>query len=116
MVFTITLAGLRMHACHGVTPEERRTGGEYSVDLTVEAEAREPLDDDVANTVSYADLYEIVAREMGRPAALLETVAVRIAEAVRASDSRVISGCVAITKLRPPIPGCQGSATVTLKF
>jgi len=55
------LHGLRFFGHHGVSAAERRAGGEFAVDLEVEADtARAMVTDDVADTVNYVDLYGVV--------------------------------------------------------
>ncbi len=76
------LHGLRFFGHHGVSAAERRTGGEFTVDLEVEADtARAMVTDDVADTVNYVDLYGVVRTivEEGE-FHLLEAMASRIAE------------------------------------
>lgn len=80
----LVLAGLRFFGHHGVSQEERREGGQFTVDLEVEADITQALvSDDVADTVNYVDLYHLVQQvvEEGQ-FHLLEAMASRIAEDV----------------------------------
>ncbi|HVB53620.1 MAG TPA: dihydroneopterin aldolase [Candidatus Acidoferrales bacterium] len=57
----LVLHGLRFFGHHGVSAAERRAGGEFTVDLDVEADlGRAQVSDEVADTVNYVDLYEAV--------------------------------------------------------
>ncbi|MGC1183754.1 MAG: dihydroneopterin aldolase [Candidatus Dormiibacterota bacterium] len=97
----LILAGLRFFGHHGVSQEERDQGGEFTVDLEVEADiARALVSDDVSDTVNYVDLYQLVRHvvEEGQ-FHLLEAMASRIAEAVLGLP-RVERVKVSITK--PP--------------
>ena len=75
----IVLKNVRVHACHGVLPQERLTGGDFIVNLKVKCSIRRALQtDDVADTLNYAELNRIIEREMQMPSCLLEHVAGRI--------------------------------------
>ncbi|HUY09076.1 MAG TPA: dihydroneopterin aldolase [Candidatus Dormibacteraeota bacterium] len=80
----LVLKGLRFFGHHGVSAAERQAGGEFRVDLEVEADVvRAQATDDVADTVNYVDLYEVV-RAIVEDAQfhLVEAMASYIAEAV----------------------------------
>lgn len=108
----ISLEGLRLQAQHGVMPQERRVGATFRVDLQVGWPRTEALRSDrLSDTVSYADLYEIVKREMKVPSQLIEHVAGRIAQAIANDypDYRWLR--LKITKLNPPIGAdCEGAS------
>lgn len=107
----IFIAGLRMRACHGVLPQERVVGGDFEVNLSVEYDiTRAMASDDVADTLSYADLSDLVRREMAVPSNLLEHVAGRIARAIVQRWPEVQSVNLSITKLNPPMGAdCDGA-------
>lgn len=107
----IFIAGLRMRACHGVLPQERVVGGDFEVNLSVEYDiTRAMASDDVADTLSYADLSDLVRREMAVPSNLLEHVAGRIARAIVQRWPEVQSVNLSITKLNPPMGAdCAGA-------
>lgn len=114
-MMTITLDSLRFYAYHGVGAQERIVGNDFEVTLSVQIPAT--ASDDLASTVSYADLAEVVRREMSVPSDLIEHVAVRISRAVEAEFPAVAGGSVKVAKLKPPIPGAElRSASVTLDF
>lgn len=116
MLFTVSLKTVRFQARHGVFPQERCVGNEFIVDLQVSYPAPGNNTDDIADTISYADLYTIVAGEMNEPSDLLEHVARRIVEAVRQSCPLATSIRISIEKVRPPIAGMAGNAAVCLDW
>lgn len=117
MEFEISLNNLVFYAYHGVLEEERKTGNEFRVDLTVVIPYDETIkEDDISGTVSYADLYEIVSEEIKTPRKLLEKIASDIADKIKTQFSDIKRGEVRIEKVKPPIPGMLGTASVTLKF
>lgn len=120
---TVGLEDVRFHGYHGVMAQERAVGNEFAVDLRVTvtlppaAEGlKAAMRDDIEATVSYAGLYECVERQMRRPSALIEHVAARIVDDVASRWTAVGTVEVRIRKVAPPIPGCDGSAAVTLRW
>lgn len=107
----IYIAGLRLYAFHGVMPQERLVGGEFEVTISVDYDiSRAMVSDDVTDTLSYADLCDLVKSEMAVPSNLLEHVAGRIARAVIDRWPQVDSVSLSITKLNPPMGAdCNGA-------
>ena len=112
----ISLDDMRFCAYHGVMEQERRVGGEYNVSLTVEADLADAArTDDVADTINYAELYELVKREMAIPSKLLEHVAARIGQRAIEVYERITAVTVKVTKLNPPMGGDSKGASVEIK-
>lgn len=114
----ITLAGMVFFGRHGVNPEETALGQRFGADLSVFLDlTRAGVTDDVADTVSYAALYKLVRNEIeGEPSKLLEHLAGRIMQRVLASDPRIESARLRITKLNPPLKGStSGEASVVVE-
>lgn len=113
----IRLDDLRFYAYHGVMPQERVVGGDYSVSLLLEVTdaAAAVLDDRLEGTVNYADVVRTVAAQMAEPSALLEHVAGRVARAVVSRFRRVAWAEVTVRKLNPPMGAQCGGAAVTLR-
>lgn len=114
---TIALEHLRIYARHGVMEQERTVGNEFIADLSLDIDATKGMRrDQLDGTISYADIYAVVATQMQTPSRTLEHAAIRIAEALRNGFLQIKSGSVKITKVTPPIPGICGSASVTYTF
>lgn len=143
MTFTIELEKMRFYARHGVFPQERAVGNwfEVSVSLTYETDAEMEPDDNLAGTINYARVAEIVTHEMSIPSQLLETVALRIRRALLdafaasasavssasgastavtndATDASPIitSGSIRVAKITPPLGLPLASASATLRW
>lgn len=113
----IYLDDMRFYAYHGVMEQERLVGGEYSVSLTVEADLSEAVrTDDVADTINYAALYEVVKSEMAVPSKLLEHVAGRIGQRAMETFERITTLTIKVTKLNPPMGADSKGASVELKM
>lgn len=102
----IELRGLRVHARHGVLPEETALGQQFSVDITGWADfSAATMSDDIADTLNYAELaqlaYDIAA---GTPLALLEAVAGRIAQGAMDRFGQLQAIEVRVHKPSAPIP------------
>lgn len=104
MTDRIELRGLRVRGYHGVLPEERRDGQLFGIDVVIDTDVSPAAaSDDLADTVDYS----AVARQVesivsGTPVDLIETLAVRIADACLA-HAAVLAVEVAVHKPQAPI-------------
>ncbi|MBR1768052.1 MAG: dihydroneopterin aldolase [Prevotella sp.] len=107
----ICLHEVRFYAFHGVMPQERSVGGEFLVSVKVGCPLEKAMSsDDVADTLNYAELYELVKKEMMLPSSLLEHVMGRIVEAIEKAFPKVTSVEVKIKKVNPPMGSdCKGA-------
>ncbi len=108
----IALREVRFHAFHGVMPQERKVGADFTVSLRVGVDLSLAVESDmVEDTLNYATLYEVVKQEMAIPSQLLEHVAGRIGRAVFSRFPQVESVDVVLTKLNPPMGAdCEGAS------
>ena len=92
-------------------PQETQVGGEFLVSLRVGYPIQAAMEtDDVADTLNYAELYQLVKREMEIPSKLLEHVAGRIVKAIGEQFPKVSSIHLKITKKNPPMGAdCDGA-------
>jgi len=114
----VLLRGLAFYGYHGVNAAEQKLGQRFRVDVTLWLDlAPAAASDALADTVSYADVYNAVRAVMeGPPSRLLEHVAGRIGR-VLLDDPRVQRVRVRILKAGPPIPGmATGQAGVERSF
>ena len=111
MQFEIHIDRLRVHAYHGVMPQEQVIGADFyvSLRLTVEADEESVRNDDLSGTISYADVIDIVCHEMQATACLLETIALHIGECLMQRFPRIVSLHIRIDKENPPT-GTQSDA------
>ena len=114
--YSISLHDVHIYAHHGVMPQENEVGAWFTIDieLTVKDHACTETDD-IAGTVSYADVYEIICQEMNKPSALLEHVCNRISKAIYSSFGQVTAINMTLWKDTPPMGGDRLKAAVTLK-
>jgi dihydroneopterin aldolase len=107
----IELKNLRFRAFHGVLPQERQVGGDFTVTLRIGYPwQRAMATDDVADTLDYAAVYRLVSHEMASPSRLLEHVAGRIANALLHDFPLITSIDLWLTKVTPPMGAdCEGA-------
>jgi dihydroneopterin aldolase len=100
----IELRGLRVRGHHGVLPEERRDGQLFGIDVVLETDvAAAARSDDLADTVDYSAVARQVAAIVGgEPVDLIETLAVRLADACLAHPG-VRAAEVAVHKPQAPL-------------
>ena len=102
----IILEGMQFYGYHGRNEEERVLGQPFEVDLEAELDlSTAGISDDIADSVSYTDLYRVARRLMEGPARdLVEAVAHAIASEILEAYP-VESVKVRVMKVRPPIKG-----------
>lgn len=111
----VGLDGLRIHAFHGVYPEEALTGHWFRIDLQVEVTNRTGIgSDDLATTLNYGDLHEICRTEMAVRADLLETVCKKIIRTIRQRHPATGEVRIRLTKEHPAFIG--GCSAVFVEF
>ena len=102
----ILVEGIKLYAYHGCLKEEALIGGNYIVDVSIDADLSKPSKSDKLNdTVDYVTVYEIVKKEMSVRSKLIEHVAKRIHNKLKIKFPKVETIIVKVTKLNPPIPG-----------
>lgn len=108
----ILLEKIKIYAYHGVLPEETKIGTYYYVDAEIHTDfSKATYTDNLQDTISYADINEIIHQEMSIPSLLLERVAGRILEQIENKYSNIDFLKIRITKTNPPMKGeVQGAA------
>lgn len=106
----IILKGLHIHANHGVMEQERTVGGDFTIDLEITTDFSAAIQtDDLNGTISYAQVYEIVKKEMAQPSLLLEHVGGRITKAIFAEIPQATAIRLRLMKDNPPLGAdCEG--------
>jgi dihydroneopterin aldolase len=107
---------MKFYAFHGVMEEERITGGIYLADLSYSLNTKAVDTDNIKDTISYADIYDLVRDEMTKPSQLIEHVAGRILNTVKNRYPQMQEIAIKISKLSPPVNGEAEKATVTIKI
>lgn len=114
--YIIQLEGVHLYAYHGVLEQEKTVGAWFTIDLEIEIADHSCLEsDNIYGTVSYADVYDIVRKEMETPSRLLENVCCRISKALYGTFKQIEGITITLTKDTPPMGGDRLGAAVTIK-
>lgn len=114
--YTIELRDVHLFAHHGVMPQEREIGAWFTIDIKLDIDDCSCSESDlIEGTVSYADVYGILYREMEQPSDLLEHVCNRISKKVYESFPQVTAVSITLCKDTPPMGGDRLKAAVTLE-
>ena len=94
----------KVYAQHGVLDQEHAVGAYYYISVEAETTNTKSIDTDaLRDTINYADIAQIIKREMEIPSRLLEHVAGRIARHILTEYPTVHHIKVRIMKENPPM-------------
>lgn len=111
----IFLKDICLFAHHGVAPQETKVGNVFIINLRLKVDlARAAETDDVADTVSYADVYQAVKAEMSIPSKLLEHVCGRIVNRLFCRFPTIEAVEITLSKRNPPMGADIDSAGVEM--
>ncbi|MCD8172622.1 MAG: dihydroneopterin aldolase [Alistipes sp.] len=114
-IATIDLENMEFYARHGCYRLEKEVGNRFMVNVSITYDASvAAATDDVARSVNYLDAYEVVRGEMRQASDILENVAKRIADALRAKFPAIEKLTVRVSKIAPPLGGKVERVTVTV--
>jgi dihydroneopterin aldolase len=113
----VALHGAEFFAYHGFYPEEQKLGCCFIVDIEVEFKQPSNLNEDnLANTVNYEKVYNIICEIMKEPKKLLETVAQTIMDEVLQEYNFVDNINLTLKKAHPPLGGKVAYSAITLNY
>lgn len=113
----IEVNGIKLYANHGCLDEEAVIGGNYVVDVKLEADLSEAsASDDLTKTIDYVTVNQIVEREMAIRSKLIEHVGKRIQDALVAEFTQLEYLWLKVEKVAPPINGNVDSVSVILTW
>ncbi|MBV8327902.1 dihydroneopterin aldolase [Chryseobacterium sp.] len=112
----IYLEDVKIYAYHGVLPEENIIGTYYILNLELHTDLWKASEsDDLNDTISYADINDILHTEMKIPSQLLEHVAGRIITKIRSRFPQIDYIKIKVTKTAPPMQGEMKGASIELE-
>lgn len=112
----IYLEDVKIYGYHGVLPEENIIGTYYILNLELHTDLWEAAESDNLNdTISYADINDIIHTEMKIKSKLLEHVAGRIISKIHDSFPQVDYIRLRVTKTAPPMQGEMRGASIELE-
>ena len=111
----ISLNKLLFVGYHGLYPEEKKLGNNYSVEIDIDFTPKQGVIDQLDQTIDYVHVYAIVKKWMEIPTPLLETLVGKIADDILSSQALANKVFVKITKLHLPISSFEGYVSVTIE-
>jgi dihydroneopterin aldolase len=111
----ISLNKLLFVGYHGLYPEEKKLGNNYSVEIDIDFTPKQGVIDQLDQTIDYVFVYAIVKKWMEIPTPLLETLVGKIADDILSSQALANTVFVKITKLHLPISSFEGNVSVKIE-
>ncbi len=112
----IEVNGIRVYAYHGCLTEEGRIGGHYQVDVSIDGDfSKCERTDKLKDTIDYARVTAIVKEQMAERSKLIEHVARRIINALKAEWNAGYTWRVRLTKEHPPVAGAVDHVVYVLE-
>lgn len=101
---TIHIKELEIHAYHGVMNQENLVGNTFLINLSVETNFLAAIQtDEIEGTISYAELSNLIVKQMKITSKTLEHVAGRIVQAIRTEYPSIGTIYIELWKKYPPI-------------
>lgn len=112
----IVIENLKIYAYHGVLPEERNLGTYYIINAEFHTDLwKATKTDHIEDTVSYAEINDMIHDEMKEPSMLLEHAAGRIIRKVKERFFQISKIKIKLTKTRPPMQGEMDGVSIELE-
>lgn len=112
-MIAVHLKELKFHAYHGLYANEEKVGGPFEVNLSVWYDQGGAVTS-IDQTIDYTVLFEIVKQLMHERCNLLEMVAEKICDTIKARFPVITEIKVEIDKCSPPIENFQGKTGITM--
>ncbi len=115
-MYVIRMINCAFFARHGVMREEETLGQRFYVDAVLSVEPGDALDrDEISATVDYGKAFQVIESIItGKRRYLIESLAVEVAEALRAAFPQIIRAEVTVRKPNAPVPGVLDYVEVTV--
>jgi len=116
MADLIEIKGIKSFGYHGVLESEKVTGQDFYVDVVLEVDlTRACVSDDVADTINYAEVTDLVVRVItGDPVSLIEKLAGKIADRIKATYPQAAAVSVTVHKPQAPVNAQVKDISVTI--
>ncbi len=111
----VIFKGLRIYAYHGVMPQERTIGANFTIDLYIKTDfSKACLQDNLEGTINYADVLQYIKAEMKFSSLLLENVAYRICQRLLNEFPNIEEIDILLTKENPPMGADTKSCGISI--
>ncbi|HUQ64561.1 MAG TPA: dihydroneopterin aldolase [Flavitalea sp.] len=113
-MISINLTNVHMYAFHGIFEGEENVGNPYIINLSVQFNEKDNDFNNINDTISYEELYNILKQRMAIPTGLLEKICVNIIRHIKHQYPFVKEIDLSIQKLQPPLLEFQGNVGVSM--
>lgn len=111
----IVLEKMQFFSHHGHFDEEQIVGAYYELNLALYLDISQAAQsDDLADTLNYQEVYDVVKREMAINSRLIEHVSKRIVSALLNSFNQLEQVDLSFSKLNPPLGGQVNRVTIEI--
>lgn len=112
----ITLKGIWGFGYHGVFDHEAKNGQDFFVDLEIQMDlSKASVSDNLQDTIDYGALADVVVEEItGERVQLIERLAGRIADRIKAGHPEISKITVTVHKPKAPISAQASDISVTI--
>ena len=113
-VWQIKLENLKFFSFHGLFPEERILGNEFTISVSVDRISNEIFSENLEQSIDYGVIFSICSEVMQSPVDLLETICEQIVAKIQliCPDYQLIE--ISVTKDNPTLGKWAGHSTVKL--
>lgn len=111
----IFIHDIHIHAFHGVLEQEKKVGNDFRIDIKLGYDISKACStDNIKDTLSYADVYQIIKEEMEIPSQLIEHVSARIVNHLFDTLPAISDIYILLAKRNPPLSGDLKEAGVEM--
>lgn len=112
----INIKGIWGFGYHGVFDHEAKNGQDFFVDLEVQLDlSQASISDELSDTIDYGALADVVVEEItGERVQLIEKLAGRIADRIKAGHPEIQRIAVTVHKPKAPIAAQTSDISVTI--
>jgi len=112
----ISLENMEFHAYHGCLEHEKTLGNTFIVSLRMEMDTSlAGKTDELADTLNYQLVYDVVKQEMEIPSKLIEHIGQRIVEKVSSTFPQITGLYLKLSKLNPPLGGKVDAVSIEIE-
>lgn len=112
----IAIEGMEFYSYHGCFAEEKEIGTHFTVDFYFKNDtSHAEVSDNIEDTISYLDVYQLIKSEMAVNSYLLEHVARRAINKIFEEYPKISWAKFKIQKMNPPLGGKMKSVSFMLE-
>ncbi len=112
----IILEDMEFHAYHGCLEHEKKLGNTFVITLEMQLDTTLAEEtDQLADTLNYQLVYDIIKKEMETPSELIEHAGRRIIDRISESFNRIFALKLKLSKLNPPLGGKVKAVSIEIE-